>query len=79
MTDNFLFLPVQKRIMSHIFLYFDPGTGALIVQLLVAVGASIALFYKRITTKIKSVFGKKQEQDLMGDIDIEDKSDADTK
>ena len=66
--------------MSTIALYFDPGTGALIVQLLVAAGASVALFYNRIKTKVKSVFGKKQETDLMGDIDIQDNKDAaDTK
>ena len=65
--------------MSLISLYFDPGTGALVVQLLVAAGAGIALFYKRITTKVKSMFGKKQEQDLMGDIDIEESKDAENR
>jgi hypothetical protein len=66
--------------MSTIALYFDPGTGALIVQLLVAAGASVALFYKRISMKLKSMFGKKEEADLMGDIDIQDNKDAaDTK
>jgi hypothetical protein len=66
--------------MSTIALYFDPGTGALIVQLLAAAGAGVALFYKRISTKIRSLFGKKQETDLMGDIDIQDNKDAgDTK
>jgi len=66
--------------MTSIALYFDPGTGALIVQLLVAAGAGIALFYNRIKTKVMSIFGKKASPDLMGDIDIEDKKDAgDTK
>lgn len=51
------------------FLYFDPGTGALVVQAVVAVGASVMLFYRRIVNGVKSVFGKKQEKDLMGDID----------
>jgi len=62
--------------MKHFFLYFDPGTGALVVQLLVAVGAGVTLFYRKITTGIKSLFGKKQDQDLMGDIDIEENTDA---
>lgn len=65
--------------MSHYFLYFDPGTGALVVQLLVAVGAGVTLFYKKITTGIKSIFGKKENQDLMGDIDIEENKDAEDK
>jgi len=59
--------------MRVIPLYFDPGTGALVVQLLVAAGASVALFYRRISMELKSMFGKKQDQDLMGDIDIEEK------
>jgi|GEM_PF-1181248 len=62
--------------MRHFFLYFDPGTGALVVQLLVAVGAGVTLFYRKITTGIKSMFGKKENQDLMGDIDIEEAKDA---
>ena len=62
------------------FLYFDPGTGALVVQALAATAAAVALFYNRITTKVKSLFGKKQQPDLMGDIDIDDTTDgADTK
>ncbi|WP_116787489.1 hypothetical protein [Flavobacterium psychrotrophum] len=57
------------------FLYFDPGTGALVVQAIVAVGASVALFYKRVAIGIKSVFGKKQQDDdLMGNIDDTDDS-----
>ena len=75
----FYFYPILQKRMTHILLYFDPGTGALIVQLLVAAGASVALFYKKIAMKMKSVFGKKQEDDLMGDIDIEDKSDAENR
>lgn len=55
--------------MKFPFLYFDPGTGALLVQGIAAVGAAVAIFYKRVVTGIKSVFGKKQEEDFMGDID----------
>jgi hypothetical protein len=64
--------------MKFPFLYFDPGTGALVVQAVAALAASVALFYKRIANGFRSVFGKKQEQDLMGDIDIEDKDDAES-
>jgi hypothetical protein len=62
--------------MKHFFLYFDPGTGALVVQLLVAIGAGVTLFYKKITMGVKSMFGKKQDQDLIGDIDIDETKDA---
>ena len=62
--------------MNTIPLYFDPGTGALVVQLLVAAGAGIALFYKKIVGKAKSLFGKKEEQDLLGNIDIEEDNNA---
>ncbi|UOX33000.1 hypothetical protein LXD69_13250 [Flavobacterium sediminilitoris] len=40
-------------------LYFDPGTGALIVQFIVGAIAGITLFYKTLITKIKSFFGVK--------------------
>lgn len=62
--------------MRNFFLYFDPGTGALVVQLLVAIGAGVTLFYKKITMGVKSMFGKKENQDLMGDIDIDETKDA---
>lgn len=62
------------------FLYFDPGTGALIAQAVAATAAGFVLFYKRIKYKVKSVFGKKQEQDLIGGIDVEENTDgSDTK
>ena len=63
--------------MKFPFLYFDPGTGALVVQALAAVAASVALFYRKIANGFKSVFGNKEQQDLMGNIDIDDNSDAD--
>lgn len=59
--------------MATISLYFDPGTGALIVQLAVAVGAGVTLFYNKIKSGILSLFGKKKSPDLMGDIDVEEK------
>lgn len=52
-------------------LYFDPGTGALIVQMLAAVGAGVALFYNRIKSGVRSLFGKKKHDD-MGGIEIEE-------
>ena len=54
-----------------IALYFDPGTGALIVQFLAAVVAGILLFYKTVIYKIKSIFGVKgkEEDDFMDETD----------
>ena len=54
-----------------ISLYFDPGTGALIVQFLAAGVAAFVLFYKTAIAKIKSVFGikNKKEDDFMEDND----------
>lgn len=62
--------------MTTFPLYFDPGTGALIVQLAVAIGAGVTLFYNRIKNGVRSLFGKKKQDDLMGDIDIEEKKDG---
>ncbi|GIZ10125.1 hypothetical protein [Flavobacterium sp. UMI-01] len=52
-----------------ISLYFDPGTGALIVQFFAAIVAGILLFYRTIVYKIKSIFGikNKLEDDFMND------------
>ncbi len=56
------------------FLYFDPGLGALLVQFLIAVVAGITLFYRSFIAKVKSIFGfKKTEEDIFDDID--DKAD----
>ncbi len=48
-------------------LYFDPGTGALIVQFFAAAAAGVLIFYKSIKSKVKSVFGikKKKADDFM--------------
>ena len=44
-------------------LYFDPGTGALIVQFLAAAVAGVLLLYKTVVFKIKSIFGIKSKTD----------------
>ncbi|WP_163409659.1 hypothetical protein [Flavobacterium ajazii] len=50
-----------------ISLYFDPGTGALIVQFFAAAVAGILLFYRTVLAKIRSIFGikNKEEEDFM--------------
>ncbi len=55
-------------------LYFDPGTGALIVQFLAAVVAGVLLFYRTVLHKIKSIFGirTKDEDDFMDDADTKE-------
>lgn len=52
-------------------LYFDPGTGALIVQFLAAAVAGILLFYRTVLHKIKSLFGikDKDEDDFMDEME----------
>tara|TARA_B100000965_G_C19359314_1_gene655271 strand:- start:581 stop:712 length:132 start_codon:yes stop_codon:yes gene_type:complete len=39
--------------------YIDPGTGMIIIQLIVAAFASIVAFSKKIRDKIKSFFKRK--------------------
>jgi hypothetical protein len=55
-------------------LYFDPGTGALIVQFLAAAVAGVLLFYRTLLHKIKSIFGlkNKEEDDFMDDIEAKE-------
>ncbi|MDD5150787.1 MAG: hypothetical protein PHC28_09990 [Flavobacterium sp.] len=52
-------------------LYFDPGTGALIVQFLAAAVAGFLLLYRTVKMKIKSIFGikDKEEDDFMDETD----------
>jgi len=57
-----------------IFLYFDAGTGAMIVQGLVAAAAGIILFSKGVMYKVKSFLGlMKEEDDAYDSIDVEEK------
>ena len=57
-----------------ISLYFDPGTGALIVQFLAAAVAGFMLFYRTILGKIKAIFGMKHQKEdgFMDNIDTKD-------
>ncbi len=56
-----------------IFLYFDPGLGAMIAQAVVAAAAGILLFSKNVMYKIKSFLGLiKEEDDNYDSIDIDD-------
>jgi hypothetical protein len=55
-------------------LYFDPGTGALIVQFIAAAVATVLLFYKTVVAKIKAFFGinREKEDDFMDDSNTKD-------
>lgn len=57
-----------------ISLYFDPGTGALIVQFFAAAVAAVLLFYKVVKGKIRSFFGmeEKHDDDLADDASKDD-------
>ncbi len=59
--------------MMH-FLYFDPGLGAMIVQVIVAAVAGVVLFSKNLMYKIKLLLGmaKKDDNDLFDEINIDD-------
>jgi len=48
--------------MINIILYIDPGSGMIIVQLLISIFAGIALFFKRIKNKIKSIISNIKER-----------------
>mgnify|MGYP003683057127 CR=1 FL=1 len=59
------------------FLYFDAGLGAMLIQAIVAAVAGIALFYKSIKYKIRSIFGLDKdtsENEVFDDINIDDAS-----
>ncbi|HMN33095.1 MAG TPA: hypothetical protein PKA54_06960 [Chitinophagaceae bacterium] len=49
--------------MMH-FLYIDPGSSSLIIQMLVAGALGISLFFKTIWRTIKSFFVKKESDEI---------------
>ena len=61
-------------------LYFDPGTGAMIIQVIVAGIAGFVLFSKNLLYKVKTFFGiiKPKDDTLFDDIEVND-SKKDTK
>jgi hypothetical protein len=57
------------------FLYFDAGLGAMLIQAIVAAVAGIALFYKSIKYKVRSIFGMDKnttENEVFDDINMDD-------
>lgn len=42
--------------MTHIFLYTDPGTGAMLWQLLAAAFVGLAFYFRHYVSKIRVVF-----------------------
>ena len=42
-------------------MYFDPGSGSIIIQSLLAIIATVSMFFVAFRTKIKSFFMKKKE------------------
>jgi len=60
-----------------IFLYFDPGLGAMLVQAVVAVAAGVLLFSKGVLYKLKSFFGMVKEDDAYDSIDVDEEDDTD--
>jgi len=46
-------------LLQNIYLYIDPGTGMIIIQLIVAAFATIVAFSKKVKNKIKSFFKRK--------------------
>lgn len=63
-----------------IFLYFDPGLGAMIIQTIIAAVAGVILFSKNLMYKIKVFLGitKVDQNEVFDDIDIKD-SDVENK
>jgi hypothetical protein len=43
--------------MSTQFLYIDPGSSSLLLQFIIGICLGVAVFFKTIVFKIKSLFG----------------------
>ena len=55
----FIFLFVVILLPQPAYAYLDPGTGSMVVQILVACFATVAIFFKSIWATIKGLFVKK--------------------
>lgn len=57
-------------------MYFDPGTGSLIIQMLLAFFAGIASFFVLFKNNVKAFFSKKKKEkiDKKEEIDKDGKS-----
>jgi len=44
-------------------MYFDPGSGSLVIQLLIAMGLGIAFYFKKWKYQILRLFSKKGGKD----------------
>ncbi len=49
--------------MIHIILYIDPGAGTLFYQAILSGVLTLSVFYKSITTYIKSKFSSKEKEE----------------
>ena len=51
--------------MSNAYAYLDPGTGSMILQAIIAsiaaIGAAGTFYWRKIKTKIKNIFTKKNK------------------
>ena len=61
---KFLFIVIFHTFNSSIaFAYIDPGTGAFLIQTLVAIGATVIFYLGWPIRFIKSLFNKKKKVD----------------
>lgn len=54
-------LGVVAAILKTLFSYLDPGSGSLIIQILIAIVVGIAATFRIWKTRLLSLFGMKQE------------------
>jgi hypothetical protein len=47
--------------MTRILLYTDPGSGAMIWQLLVAAGLGVAFYFRHYLSRIKAIISARKE------------------
>lgn len=48
--------------LSLIMAYLDPGSGSILIQLLVSVLIGVGIFFRARFGKLKNIFGKKTEE-----------------
>jgi hypothetical protein len=47
--------------MQSFFLYIDPGSGSMLIQMLIGVAVAVGIFFRRIKYFILQFFSKKEK------------------
>jgi hypothetical protein len=48
--------------MIHTLIYIDPGSGSYLIQVIIGAVLGVAVYFKTILLKIKTLFGRRKKE-----------------